>query len=211
MNQHRSGLTQICRWLNVLKLATAPRSQRRRARSPVDAEILESRQLLTASFGFDYTVIASDLSPTLRFFAPPNTSGTPTSDGPFTILRYGEGQVTSLNELGVGYLEPMDLTFTFGSNDQTDPVEAVTLAEFDNGLDDGIVNHIYRPDANDQPKMTIYNSGVAVVEGRVQEISLTMPQQGGVSSARSTFIVDRAVGSDTRLFDELVAASREPM
>ena len=119
--------------------------------------------------------------------------------------------MTSLNERGVGYLEPMDLTFTFGSNDQTDPVEAVTLAEFDNGLDDGIVNQIYRPDANDQPKMTIYNSGVAVVEGRVQEISLTMPQQGGVSSARSTFIVDRAVGSDTRLFDELVAASREPM
>ncbi len=202
MSQHSSAFPTISRMFNVLKSAMAPRCKRRRTSSPFAVESLEVRQLLTASFGFDYGTIASDLSPSLRFFGSSNAS-----DAPFTILRYGEGQVTSLNELGVGYLEPMDLTFQFGSNNPAAPVEAVTLAEFDNGLRDGIANQIYRPDANDRPEITIYNAGVAIAEGRVQEISLATTPQGNVTSPRSTFVIDRAIGSDTRLYDELVAAS----
>jgi hypothetical protein len=203
MNQFISALPTISRLFDVLKSSIPPRSKRRRMRSAVGVECLESRQLLTAAFGFEYGTIASNLSPTLRFFGSPNAG-----DAPFTIIRYGEGQVTSLTELGVGYLEAIDLTFQFGSNNPAAPVEAVTLAEFDNGLTDGIANQIYRPDANDQPKITVYNAGVAIAEGRVQEISLATTPQGIVTSPRSTFIIDRAVGSDTRLYDELVAASQ---
>lgn len=203
MNQFGSALSTMSHLFDVLKSAVSAPRKRQRMRSAFAVESLEIRQLLTAAFGFEYGTIASDLSPTLRFFGSPNAG-----DAPFTIIRYGEGQVTSLNELGVGYLEAIDLTFEFGSSDPAAPVEAVTLAEFDNGLRDGIANQIYRPDANDQPKITVYNAGVAIAEGRVQEISLATTPDGEVTSPRSTFIIDRAVGSDTRIFDELVAASQ---
>ena len=203
MHHYSPALPTISRLFHILKSAIAQRGQRRRTQSAISGECLESRQLLTASFGFDYGTIASDLSPTLRFFGSPNAS-----DAPFTILRYGEGQVTSLTNLGVGYLMPADITFKFGSSNPTAPVQVVTLSSFDNGLGDGIANQVYTPDSNDQPLLTIFKSGVPVAEGRVQQIALETSQLGQVTSSRSTFQLDRAIGADKRVYNEMLAASQ---
>ncbi|MFN9969607.1 MAG: hypothetical protein ACK58T_06905, partial [Phycisphaerae bacterium] len=163
---------------------------------------LESRALLTPAFSFNYTTIASDLSPTLRFFGSPNAT-----DAPFTVIRYGEGRVTQLTELGTGYLTASNLTFRFGSNNPSAPVTVATLSEFDDGLADGIANQIFVPDANDVPRVQVLNSGVPIAEGRVQQIALAIVSSGFVTSSRSVFVVERPVGTDRRLFDELIAAS----
>ena len=55
-----------------------------------EAIVLETRALLAAGLGFDFTTIASDLSATDRFFG----SASP-ADAPFTILRYGFGYLRS--------------------------------------------------------------------------------------------------------------------
>lgn len=166
-------------------------------------EVLESRVVLTPGFGFNYTTIASNLSSTHRFFGSPNAE-----DAPFTVLRYGHGQMTSLTEIGAGFLDAENITFEFGSNDTAEPVEALTLVSFDNGLTTGLSKQVYRPDADDVPTLTIYASGVPMVEGRVKEVALEMNASRVVSSTRSTFLVERAVGADTRLYDQLFAASQ---
>lgn len=181
-------------------------AKRNRRRSTADrsaaCESLESRALLTPAFSFNYTTIASDLSPTLRFFGSPNAT-----DAPFTVIRYGEGRVTQLTELGTGYLTASNLTFRFGSNNPSAPVTVATLSEFDDGLADGIANQIFVPDANDVPRVQVLNSGVPIAEGRVQQIALAIVSSGFVTSSRSVFVVERPVGTDRRLFDELIAAS----
>jgi mRNA-degrading endonuclease HigB of HigAB toxin-antitoxin module len=182
-----------------------PSMRNRRRRTAVRnaaCESLESRALLTPAFSFNYTTIASDLSPTLRFFGSPNAS-----DAPFTVIRYGEGRVTQLTELGTGYLTASNLTFQFGSNNTAAPVTVATLSEFDDGSADGIANQIYVPDANDVPRVQVLNSGVPIAEGRIQRIALATLSSGVVTSSRSVFVVERPLGTDRRLFDELFAAS----
>jgi len=179
-------------------------ARRRRLTAPNCSEGLESRQLLTASFGFNYETIASNLSSNLRFFGSPGGPGS----APFTIIRYGEGNVTSLTELGLGYLSPGDVTFKFGSDNASAPVEVATLSSFDNGLSDGLANQVYTPDGNDKPKVTIYHKNVPVVEGRIEKIALETTPQFRVTSSRSSFIIDRPLGTDTRIYDELLAASK---
>ena len=177
--------------------------RRRRSKSLYFIEAMESRQMLTAGFGFDYVTIASDLSPTLRFFGSPNPG-----DAPFTVIRYGEGRITGLTELGLGYLSPGDVTFKFGSNNPSAPVEVATLSSFDNGLADGLANQIYTPDSNDQSKVTIFNKNVPIAEGHIERIALETTSSFQVTSSRSSFIIDRPLGTDTRVYDELVAASK---
>ena len=196
-----SSLT--ARLLNTHSTATTRRGRRRREKLSFITVGLECRQLLTAAFGFDYVTIASDLSPTLRFFGSPNPG-----DAPFTVIRYGEGRITSLTELGLGYLSPADVTFKFGSDNPNAPVEVATLSSFDNGLGDGVANQIYTPDANDQSKVTIFNKNIPVAEGHIERIALETNTSFAVTSSRSSFIIDRPLGTDTRIYDELVAASK---
>jgi hypothetical protein len=179
------------------------RGPRRKRPTAGLAESLESRQLMTAGFTFNYSTIASNLSPTQRFFGSPRPS-----DAPFTIIRYGEGRVTGLTELGLGYLSPADLTFKFGSSNVSAPVEVATLSSFDNGLLDGIANQVYTPDANDRSTITLFHRNVPVVEGRIERISLETNPSFTVTSSRSTFFIDRPLGTDTRIYDELLAASK---
>jgi hypothetical protein len=172
---------------------------------------LESRVLLAASFGFNFTTIASNLStdPAQRFFGSPNAS-----DSPFTIIRSGEGTVTTITGLpgtdGVT-TAPGDLTFSFGSNDVSNPVEVVTLSSFDDGTGDGLANQVYTPDGvDDVPALTVFNSGVAVATGEVLKISLETTMASVVTSPASKpsqFKLTAAVGADTTIFDELMAAT----
>ncbi len=194
-------LSSICR--SVRSSAMGGRRRRWHPARQHGSEVLESRVVLTPGFGFNYTTIASNLSSTHRFFGSPNAE-----DAPFTVLRYGHGQMTSLTEIGAGFLDAENITFEFGSNDTAEPVEALTLVSFDNGLTTGVSKQVYRPDADDVPTLTIYASGIPVVEGRVKEVALEMNASRVVSSTRSTFLVERAVGADTRLYDQLFAASQ---
>jgi len=171
---------------------------------------LESRVLLAAAFSFDFTTIASNLStnPAQRFFGSPDAS-----DSPFTIIRYGFGDITSITGLPAtsgALAAPGDLSFSFGSDNAAKPVEVVTLSSFDNGLGDGLANQIYTPDANDVPAFTLFNAGVAVAKGNLLRISLqTTPESvvSSPSSAPSRFQLTAAVGADTTIFDELMAAT----
>ncbi len=169
---------------------------------------LESRVLLAAAFGFDFTTIASDLSSTQRFFGSPNPD-----HAPFTIIRYGSGTVTSIIGLPAtisAITAPGDLTFTFGSTDIASPVEVVTLSSFDDGLSDGLANQIYTPDGNDNPSFTLKKSGVAIATGELLQISLETTIANVVTSpasAPSRFQLTAAVGPDTTIFDELMSAT----
>jgi len=169
---------------------------------------LESRALLAAAFGFDFTTIASNLSANQRFFGSPNPN-----DAPFTIIRYGFGEVTSITGLpatNAAINAPGDLTFTFGSADVNNPVEVVTLSTFDDGVSDGLANQIYTPDGNDNPTFTLKKSGVSIATGQLLQISLQTTMTGVVtspSSAPSRFQLTAAAGADTTIFDELMAAT----
>lgn len=140
--------------MNIARLAElfrvskpAPRTRRGLHRTPTavrvgPAETLETRSLLTVGIDFDFTVIASDLSPDLRLFG-----STDPADAPFEVIRYGEGVVTGL----VGFesesllTNPMDLTFEIGSMDTTQPVEVMRLDRdsFDDGTTNGVAQQNY--------------------------------------------------------------------
>ena len=140
-------------------------------------ESLESRELLTIGLNFDFTTIASDLSPTHRFFGSQDPS-----DAPWEVIRYGEGRLTSFENYQVHdkvtrwtnplFIDPTLITFQFGSIDESNPVEALTLASFDNGVTDGFANQIYQPDIDDEPTVQIFYDGTALGDGTLQELSL---------------------------------------
>lgn len=104
-------------------------------------ETLEQRQLLTLAMNFDFTAFASDRSPDQRLFG-----STDPADAPLQIIHYGQGTVTSLVGINGGGLldNPGDLTFEFGSQDAASTVTQLSLAEFDDGVADGVANQIYR-------------------------------------------------------------------
>lgn len=186
------------------------RDRSRRRRRPVhpaaavSSEALEGRRMLTAELHFGFTAIASDLSPTLRFFGSPDPD-----NAPFTILRYGSGSVHDI--CGLPDLHGYDnITFSFGSMDAGSPVEALTLSSFDNGLSDGLANQLYTPDGNDNPALTVFDDGVPVATGEVTLISLETTPGGVVTSpasAPSRFRLTSAVGADTTIFDTIMTAS----
>ena len=203
------------KFVRLAEALISRRSATERSRRParrgwlLAEESLESRVLLAASFGFDYTTVASNLHPTERFFG-----STDPDNAPFTILRYGFGQVTSLVGLpttSAGINAPGDLTFVFGSDDVNNPVEALSLSAFDNGLSDGTANETYTPDGvNDVPTLTVFNMGTAVATGSILKIALDIDTSGIATSPASnpsSFQLTSAVGPDTRIFDELMAAT----
>ena len=171
------------KFVRLAEALISRRSATERSRRParrgwlLAEESLESRVLLAASFGFDYTTVASNLHPTERFFG-----STDPDNAPFTILRYGFGQVTSLVGLpttSAGINAPGDLTFVFGSDDVSNPVEALSLSAFDNGLSDGTANETYTPDGvNDVPTLTVFNMGTAVATGSILKIALDIDTSG---------------------------------
>lgn len=162
--------------------------------------------MLTAAIQFDFTTIASDLHPTFRYFGSPVSS-----DAPFTILRYGQGTVTQIQDLpGLNALiaDPGDITLEFGSADVNDVQEVVTLSDFDDGLTDGLANQIYTPDGNDMPELIISHMGTPVIRAEVEVISLEITPENVVTSpasAPSRLRVIEPIGSDTRFYDELLA------
>ena len=197
--------------LNTLLFRFQNRLASHRRRSSVAAlhDTLEPRVLLAASLGFDYTTVASDLHPTERFYGD-----TDPENAPFTIIRYGFGEVTSLEGLpataaltGV----PGNLTFKFGSSDVNNPVEVLTLSTFDDGLTDGTANEIYTPDGvDDDPAITLYNNGTPIATGSLLRISLEIDTNGistSTASSPSRFQLTSAVGPDSTIYDELVAAT----
>ena len=196
--------------LNRPPVGRLPHGKRRRQGAIAVSEIsLESRTLLAAAIGFDYTTIASNLHPTVRIFG-----STDPDNAPFTIIRYGFGQVTSLTGLpttSAGIAQASDLTFSFGSNDVNNPVEVLTLSAFDDGLGDGIANQTYTPDGvNDVPTITIFNAGTPVVTGNLLKVALDVNTSGTTTSTASnpsSFQITAAVGNDTSIFDELMAAT----
>lgn len=164
--------------------------------------------MLAAQIGFDFTSIASDLNPTLRYFGSPNPD-----NAPFDIIRFGEGTLTSIQELpALSSLvtNPGDFTFEFGSTNVANPVEVATLQTFDNGLTDGLANQVYVPDINDDPTVTFRYEGVPVIVGRILEISLeTTPTQIVTSpeSAPSRLQITGPAGLDSRFYDGLLDAT----
>lgn len=193
-------------------LGATTRSQRNRRNRTIGTgvathELLEQRLLLTAQIDFDFTVIASDLSPTERFFGSMDSD-----DAPYTILRYGFGQVTNLT--GFNDLDDLGtITFEFGSDNSASPVEALSLTSFDGGSAFPTVQNamqVYTADAGDDASLKVYEDGVQVASGTVSTVSLeTTPQQVVTSpaSAPSSFVITAAVGDDTTVYDELMAAT----
>lgn len=157
------------------------KSRRRRDRARWDsAEILESRQLLTLGFNFEFTAIASNLSETERFFGS-------STDAPFEVIRYGEGTLTSFQDFDIepSRLDPADISFRFGSMDATNPVEVVTLSSFDDGQSDGTANQVYRPDANDNAEVLFFYKGGLIGYGALDELALETTPDGTVTSSSS--------------------------
>jgi hypothetical protein len=209
-------LEQIC--------ASGVRSEKRRVRNRIlkstgrqyysggdvatESIVLESRALLAARLGFEITTIASDLSSTERFFGSPSPA-----DAPFTILRYGFGTATSIQDLpdlqaAIG--APGNLTFSFGTSNISSPMEVVTLSSFDDGLADGLANQIYTPDGNDNPAVTFFNAGIPVATGVLSKLSLQTTPSFSVSSpdtAPTRIVLSGAVGANTSVYDAMLKAT----
>jgi Ca2+-binding RTX toxin-like protein len=170
---------------------------------------LESRVLLAAQVGLDFTVIASDLSETERFFGSSDPA-----EAPFTALRYGAGTLTSLEGLpdlsaALGG-NPSNLTFSFGTNETSNPVRVVSLSSFDDGVADGEANQFYTPGPGDNPTLTVFNAGTPVATGRVEYISLATDPYLQVTSPRSAplrLVIEKAVGSNTVVADAIFEAT----
>ncbi|MFN8708198.1 MAG: hypothetical protein ACK50J_16090 [Planctomyces sp.] len=169
---------------------------------------LESRVMLAAQLGFDFTTIASDLSGTQRFFGSANPA-----DAPFTVIRYGFGTATSIGDLpdlSAAIGAPGNLTFSFGTNNITSPTEVVTLSSFDDGLADGFANQLYTPDGNEQPSVTFFRSGIPVATGLLSKLSLQTTPSFSVTSpdtAPTKIILSGAVGTDTSVYDAMLKAT----
>lgn len=162
-------------------------ARRRRIGQP---ESLESRELLTIGLNFEFTTIASDLSDTHRFFGSQDPS-----DAPFEIIRYGEGRLTSFENYELYekqtiwsnplFLDPSLFTFQFGSMDASNPVEALTLTTFDDGVTDGFANQVYQPDGNDVPTVQFFYDGTRLGDGSMLELSLQTAPDGTVTGTSS--------------------------
>lgn len=202
-------LTTLCHlWRS--HFASAHARRRRDTHALVSsAESLETRSLLTPAAIFDFAAIASDLSPTERFFGSNNFA-----HAPYTVIRYGEGTITSLTELpnaASAHAASGPLTFRFGSNDPNKPVEVVTLSTFDDGISDGLANQVYTADGvNDNPTVTLFLNGQPVATGTVKKLSLqTTPQLVITSpaSAPSELQLTAAAGKDPAIYKELMMAT----
>lgn len=202
-------LTMFCQiWRS--HFATIQTRRRRNRQVPVSsAESLEVRSLLTPTAIFDFTAIASDLSATERFFGSNNAA-----HAPYTVIRYGEGTITSLTELpNASSAQAISgpLTFRFGSNDANNPVEAVTLSAFDDGISDGLADEVYMPDGvNDNPAVTLFLNGQPVATGTLKKLSLqTTPQLVTTSpaSAPSELQLTAAAGKNRTIYKELLMAT----
>lgn len=163
----------------LLQLVAHPGTRRSRNRhdAPVSVglvEQLEQKQLLTVGLDFDFTVIASDLSPDLRLFG-----STDPADAPFEVIRYGSGVVTGLDGFESEQLlaNPGDLTFEIGSMDVNSPVEVMTLdrATFDDGLTDGTARQNYTPVA---AQISFFYQGRLFGRASFLELSLEITPQG---------------------------------
>jgi hypothetical protein len=157
------------------------------------------------AFDFDFTVIASDLHPSFRFFNSPNPD-----HAPFTKIRFGHIELTSLSgfpETDGLIATPSDITVTFGSDQVSSPVSVVSLVDFDSGFGDGVANQIYRPVSGDVPEIVISLAGEPVARGTLQEISLETRMDFSVTSVVSRFQVLAPIGDDSTVFDELMAAT----
>lgn len=169
----------------------------------------------SAQFTFGFEAIASDLHPTLRYFNSPLSS-----DAPFQIIRYGEITLNSLaglpQLLAAAGNDPSQITITVGSNDPGNIVEVISLASFDNGLSDGVANQTYQPNGSlspsgsqaDMPTATISISGTPVAQGTFEELSLDVNSSGQILTGSTGRIrVTQAVGEDSSIFDEYLAAT----
>ncbi len=161
-------------------------------------------------FEFDFTVIASDLSPDLRLFGSPNPA-----DAPFTILRYGRGTLSTASDLplvGEAIFQG-GLDFTFGSDDPANPVEVATLSSFDDGVSDGVANQIYTPDGDDESGVVVSIGGQPFASGELLEVRLevtpgspptTVSPESDPSRMRLTSLIDEERAD---LWDELMVAT----
>lgn len=168
--------------------------------------------IASPAFEFDFTVIASDLSPDLRLFGSQDPA-----DAPFTVLRYGEGTIelaTDLSVLDSMIWEPNLLWFEFGGYDPEAPGRAATLVEFDDGTDDLIARQVYRPNgSDDDPTVDIYFNEHRFATGELVEVSLeiqpgnppaTSSSPGNPSSLRLTELLDEKFA---HVWQELMRAS----
>lgn len=163
----------------LLQLVADPGTRRSRNRHHAPATVglveqLEQKQLLTVGLDFDFTVIASDLSPDLRLFG-----STDPADAPFEVIRYGSGVVTGLEGFESERLltTPGDLTFEVGSMDVNSPVEVMTLdrATFDDGLTDGTARQNYTPAA---AQISFFYQGQLFARATFLELSLEITPLG---------------------------------
>ncbi|MCR9197109.1 MAG: hypothetical protein NXI04_00530 [Planctomycetaceae bacterium] len=166
----------LSRLLQLVAL-TGTRRSRNRHHAPASVglvEQLEQKQLLTVGLDFDFTVIASDLSPDLRLFG-----STDPADAPFEVIRYGSGVVTGLEGFESERLlaTPGDLTFEVGSMNVNSPVEVMTLdrATFDDGLTDGTARQNYTPVA---AQISFFYQGRLFGRASFLELSLEITPQG---------------------------------
>lgn len=168
-----------------------------------------------AGFSFNFQAVGSDLHPTLRFFGQTGLFA-----APFQIIRYGSITLTSLTgfpqSLAAAGNDPGNITLTFGSDDPENPTEVVTLDSFDDGTVDGVGNQNYRPNGaltpdgtqTDDATITLFNNGVPVAEGLLQELNLEVSSVGEVTSMQSLILIQQAIGADTTIFDEIMSVTR---
>lgn len=168
-----------------------------------------------AGFSFNFQAVGSDLHPTLRFFGQTGLFA-----APFQIIRYGSITLTSLTgfpqSLAAAGNNPGNITLTFGSDDPDNPTEVVTLDSFDDGTVDGVGNQNYRPNGalapdgtqTDDATITLFNNGVPVAQGLLQELNLEVSSFGEVTSMQSVILIQQAIGSDTTIFDEIMSVTR---
>lgn len=183
-------------------------------RGAVHVLFLRQPQPPTPGLGFNFTVVASDLHPTLRYFGSPDPA-----DAPFQIIRYGSVVLDRLTgfplTLAASGNNPENLTIEFGSSDPDNPEEVISLSSFNNGLQTGVGNQTYAPNGSrapdgtqtDMPTVTLFNSGVAVAEGVWVSLSLDVTQSGTVTSTQSSIQFQRALGADPTIFNEILAVT----
>lgn len=170
------GITQLLR-----RVRKGSRQRRKTSRSNVagiirSTERLEHRALLTMAVNFDFTVIASNLSPSLRLFG-----STDPADAPFEVIRYGQGTVTGLVGFDGGALlaTPGDVTFQFGSMDTSNPVEAMKLQFFDDGVADGVADQRYG--GSEASTISFSYQGAKFAEATINSLSLRTSQAGEIT------------------------------
>jgi len=183
-------------------------------RGAVHVLFLRQPQPPTPGLGFNFTVVASDLHPTLRYFGSSDPA-----DAPFRIVRYGQVVLDRLTgfpqTLAAADNTPGNLTIEFGSSDPDNPVEVISLSSFNNGLATGVGNQTYAPNGalagsgtqTDVPTVTLFNSGVPVAEGVWVSLSLNVDQTQTVTSTQSRIQFQRALGSDPTIFNEIIAVT----